>query len=118
MERLFKLGRLLDYYGDFLTGRQRDLLDAYVNENLSLAEIAEREGISRQGVRDGLVRAERQLTEMEARLGIAERNLRMDAQLEEIRRMSEAFSLTEEQRKRFNEALQKAFSILEDDDGV
>lgn len=118
MERLFELGRLLDYYGDFLTGRQRDLLDAYVNENLSLAEIAEREGISRQGVRDGLVRAERQLKEMEARLGVAGRNLRMDAQLECIRRMAEDFTLTDDQRTRFNAALDKAFSILEDDDGV
>lgn len=118
MERLFELGRLLDYYGDFLTDRQRSLLDAYVNENLSLAELAEREGISRQGVRDGLVRAERQLTEMENRLGIAGRNLRMDAQLSRIRAMAETFDLTEAQRNSFDEALNRAFSILEDDNGI
>ena len=54
MEKHVELGCLLDYYGALLTERQRALLEEQVSEDCSLAEIAEREGISRQGVRDAL----------------------------------------------------------------
>lgn len=64
---------LLDFYGDMLTPKQRDVVDCYYNEDLSLAEIAEEKGITRQGVRDAVKRAEQQLLEMEERLGLAER---------------------------------------------
>ena len=55
MDRLIKLGQLCDYYGALLTERQRKLLSQYADENLSLAEIAELEGVSRQAVRDGKI---------------------------------------------------------------
>lgn len=64
---------LLDFYGDMLTSKQRDFLDFYYNDDLSLAEIAENIGITRQGVRDAIKRAESQLAEMEERLGFVER---------------------------------------------
>lgn len=49
---------LLDFYGDMLTAKQRDFINLYYNDDLSLAEIAENEGITRQGVRDAIKRAE------------------------------------------------------------
>ena len=52
---------LLDFYGDMLTEKQRDFLGYYYNDDLSLSEIAENEGITRQGVRDSIKRAEAQL---------------------------------------------------------
>ena len=52
---------LLDFYGDMLTAKQRDFINLYYNDDLSLAEIAENEGITRQGVRDAIKRAEGQL---------------------------------------------------------
>lgn len=61
MENTVELGMLLAHYGALLTARQRKLLELYVNEDYSLAEIAEREGISRQGVHDALKRAKEQL---------------------------------------------------------
>lgn len=64
---------LLDFYGDMLTDKQREVIECYYNEDLSLAEIAEEKGITRQGVRDGIKRAEQQLLEMEERLGLAKR---------------------------------------------
>lgn len=64
---------LLDFYGDMLTEKQRDFISYYYNDDLSLAEIAENAGISRQGVRDAIKRAEAQLTEMEDRLGFVKR---------------------------------------------
>ena len=49
---------LFDFYGEMLTEKQKDVIDLYYNEDLSLAEIAEHEGISRQGVRDNIKRGE------------------------------------------------------------
>ena len=60
---------LLDYYGEMLTPKQRTFLDYYYNDDLSLAEIAENEGITRQGVRDSIKRAENLLYDMENKLG-------------------------------------------------
>lgn len=75
---------LLDFYGDMLTAKQRDFLDYYYNDDLSLSEIAENEGITRQGVRDAIKRAEGQLYEMEERLGHARLWDEMKKGLEEI----------------------------------
>ena len=54
---------LLDFYGDMLTAKQRDFINLYYNDDLSLAEIAENEGITRQGVRDAIKLDEGQLFE-------------------------------------------------------
>ena len=67
---------LFDFYGELLTERQKELFALYYNEDLSLAEIAENYGISRQGVRDVIVRAEAAMSEIEDRTGIIRRFLR------------------------------------------
>ena len=68
---------LLDFYGDMLTEKQREMVEYYYNDDLSLSEIAENQGITRQGVRDAIMRAQSQLREMEDRLGLARRFHRM-----------------------------------------
>lgn len=75
---------LLDFYGDVLTERQREVMEQYYNDDLSLAEIADNFGITRQGVRDSIKRAESQLLEMEERLGLVKRFRTVRAQLSEI----------------------------------
>ena len=75
---------LLDYYGELLTPRQRECYELHYNDDLSLSEIAENEGITRQGVRDAIKRAEGQLLEMEARLGVAKRFREMRESLNQI----------------------------------
>jgi len=72
-EKNYKISYLLDFYGNILTEKQRDAIDLYYNEDLSLAEIAEHVGITRQGVRDAIKRGEETLVEMEGKLGFAER---------------------------------------------
>lgn len=64
---------LLDCYGSLLTERQRALLWGYYNEDLSLTELAEPLGISRQAVHDSIRRGERLLREFEEQMHIAER---------------------------------------------
>lgn len=88
---------LLDFYGDMLTPKQREFLDLYYNEDLSLAEIAANVGITRQGVRDAIKRAECQLIEMEARLKLVDRFKEVQKGLEEI--MECATRISAENRK-------------------
>lgn len=64
---------LFDFYGELLTPRQREFFDLYYNEDLSLSEIAENNGITRQGVRDVIVRAENTMQELEDKTGIIRR---------------------------------------------
>ena len=52
VEKDLKIGWLLDFYSAFLTRNQKSVLDLYYNMDYSLAEIAEKEGITRQGVLD------------------------------------------------------------------
>ncbi|MBQ2546370.1 MAG: DNA-binding protein [Clostridia bacterium] len=61
---------LLDAYGALLTERKRELLDYYYNEDYSLSEIAELTGLSRQGVRDGIKKAEEELYTLEETLSL------------------------------------------------
>ena len=68
-----EMSLLFDFYGETLTEKQRELFDLYYNEDLSLSEIAFHAGITRQGVRDGIKRAEHALQEMEGRLGLVAR---------------------------------------------
>ena len=69
-----KISLLLDFYGEVLTDKQREVVGFYYNDDLSLAEIAEHAGISRQGVRDAIKRGENTLLFMEEKLGLAARD--------------------------------------------
>ena len=65
---------LYDYYGDLLTDRQKECFELRYYQDLSLGEIGEELGISRQGVHDNLCRAEALLRNMEAKTGCAGRD--------------------------------------------
>lgn len=81
MAKDLKVSYLLDFYGEMLTDIQREVVSAYYNEDLSLAEIAEGREITRQGVRDAIKRAEQQLLDMEEKLGLAARFTEMQEAL-------------------------------------
>ena len=66
-----EISLLYDFYGELLTEKQQEVIELYYNEDLSLAEIAAHSGITRQGVRDSIKRAEFQLLEFEQLLGLA-----------------------------------------------
>ncbi len=72
-EKDLKIGFLLDFYGDVLTERKRTVLDYYYNDDLSLSEIAEELGVSRQAVRELIGKAGDELRFLEEKLGLAAR---------------------------------------------
>ncbi|MBR5804522.1 MAG: hypothetical protein IKY03_00095 [Clostridia bacterium] len=74
MKDLFEFSELLDQYGGLLTDHQREIACQYVYEDFSLFEISERTGISRQGVRDCLNKAEKTLRHYESVLGLVKKN--------------------------------------------
>lgn len=75
---------LFDYYGDLLTERQRSCVDMRYNQDLSLSEIAEELGVSRQGVYDNLSRAEALLRNMEEKTGCVQRAIETRKAVREI----------------------------------
>ena len=85
----YRMTMLFDFYGDILTDRQKEFYDLYYNEDLSLGEVAENYGITRQGVRDVIVRAENILTDLEDKTGLIKRFHTMRAQLEQVARDAE-----------------------------
>lgn len=84
MAKNLEISFLLDFYGSMLTEKQRIVIEYYYNDDLSLAEIADNQGITRQGVRDSIKRAETQLLELEACLGLAKKFQEMRVGLEQI----------------------------------
>ena len=73
MEGRREQSMLLDFYGELLTDKQRECFDLHYNEDLSLSEIAEQLGISRQGVWDNIRRAESAMREIEEKTGLIRR---------------------------------------------
>lgn len=84
VDKKVKIGLLFSFYRNMLTDRQIECIDLYYNEDLSLAEISEHLGITRQGVRDNIKRAEHTMYDTEERLGLASRFLGISEKLEKI----------------------------------
>ena len=98
-EKNLNVGYLLDFYGDLLTDRKKSVLEMYYNEDYSLAEIADEIGISRQGVRNLIKKAEVELFFYEEKLGLAARLLEVEAYADSLCRLAENHSLPEDLRK-------------------
>ena len=82
MAKDLSISALLDFYGPFLSEKQRNLLYHYYNEDLSLSEIAENEQITRQAVRDLIKRGELQLKKYEEECGWCQNVLALQAILD------------------------------------
>ena len=112
MDEAYYRTMLFDFFGELLTDKQREYFDLHYNEDLSLSEIAESEGISRQGVWDIIRRAEAGLRRYESRTGLvgrfaAQRRIadRMERKLEELsaRLSGEDKALAEDIRRELQE---------------
>lgn len=111
-EKNLEIGYLLDFYGDVLPERRRDIMDLYYNDDLSLAEIAEQMGITRQAVRDSIKKTEQELFFYEEKLGLRRKLTEAESRAETALALCRAAgdrvspALTEEL-----EALRRAVSV-------
>lgn len=77
-EKNMRIAYLLDFYEDLLDPHIQGVMRAYYDDDLSLAEVAEGEGISRQGVRHLIKKGEDALEFYESKLGLARRHEELD----------------------------------------
>lgn len=104
LDRKVELAWLAAFYGGMLTDKQRQVLHLHCEEDMSLGEIAQEAGVSRQGVHDMLTRTAAKLFDMEDKLGMAARFTRMGEGMEQCR--------TALREKRYDEAEQLLDALI------
>lgn len=90
MENIVKLGMLYDFYGELLTPHQKEVYEDLVYNDLSVSEIAQSYGISRQGAHDLIKRCNNILSEYEEKLRLVEKFLRIKNKIESLDTLSDA----------------------------
>jgi predicted DNA-binding protein YlxM (UPF0122 family) len=91
---------LADFYGELLDEHTRAVIIAYYDDDLSLSEIADGEGISRQGVRHIIKKGEEQLDAFESRIGLARRHEELSALTEKLSSEAKALLSSEDENVR------------------
>ena len=107
-EKDWNISYLLDFYREILSEKTRSVMEMYYNEDLSLSEIAEQIGISRQGVRDIVKKTEEELFFWEEKLGLAKRDLELRGRAERI------LSLLQREQNLSSELTSEIRALLED----
>ena len=122
MDKNVRICLLFSFYRNMLTKRQIDCVDLYYNEDLSLAEISELLGITRQVVRDNIKRAENTMNDTEERLGlvskflgISEKLAKIDDIIREIEKSPNVRYLSDDIKHKINDILMIIGSINDDE---
>ena len=110
MDDTFLRTMLFDFYGDLLTEKQRECYDLHFNQDLSLQEIAEQYGASRQAVWDLVRRAESALREIEEKTGLVARAVQRRTKVRELLALVERLPESEKMKALLREKLE----LLED----
>ncbi len=100
MEKIVEQGLLYDFYGELLTEHQKKIYEDVVYNDLSLAEIAKENGISRQGVHDLVRRCDRSLQEYEDKLHLVERFLKIKNRISGLEKLADDTEITREELMR------------------
>lgn len=90
MEEKVRDGLLFDFYGDLLSEKQKNIYRAYAYEDLSLSEMADEFGMTRQGISETIHRATKNLREYEERLGLEAQYRQVKALAEDIEASDDA----------------------------
>lgn len=96
MEKIVEQGLLYDFYGELLTDHQRKIYEDVVYNDLSLTEIAEENGISRQGVHDLVRRCNHILQDYEDKLHLVERFMKIRSRVEHLKKLANHPEMTRE----------------------
>ncbi|MDD4568520.1 MAG: YlxM family DNA-binding protein [Tepidanaerobacteraceae bacterium] len=119
MDNITKLNLLFDYYGGFLTNKQQDIFELYYLNDLSLGEIAENNGITRQGVYDILRRSQHILYNFEEKLGMVSKYFSRKKEIEEILILLEELKqgLSSDYDKKYKVVYNRVVSLLKEGGG-
>ena len=98
MNEILEQGLLYDFYGELLTSHQKEIYEQFVLEDLSLGEIANEAGISRQGVHDLVKRCQRTLEGYEKKLHLVEKFLSIQEKIREIDKVLDSYESKEEMK--------------------
>lgn len=112
LKKTVEVTLLFDYYGRLLTEKQQKIFALYYFQDLSLAEVAEKLQISRQGVHDHLQRGEKILSEYENKLGQANRAGKIRRKLDEILALLESNSISNRKVKTISNKVKKIKQLL------
>ena len=114
MEEILEQALLYDFYGELLNDHQKEVYEQFILEDLSLSEIAEAQGISRQGVHDLVKRCQKALEGYESRLHLVGRFLSIREKVREMEALLEGAELTgENQEELLRQFRELSGSILE-----
>lgn len=117
MEKIFEQGLLYDFYGELLTEHQRSIYEDAVYNDMSLGEIAQEYGISRQGVHDLIRRCDRILQEYEEKLQLVHKFARAKDKVGRILELAEELELKDEDvqsHKRLSEIKQVSADLMKE----
>lgn len=95
MERIFEQTLLYDFYGELLTAHQQNIYEDAVYNDMSLSEIAEERGISRQGVHDLIKRCDKILQDYESKLHLVEKFMGAKEKIREIESLTQVDGIAE-----------------------
>ncbi len=113
LKKTIKITMLFDFYGSLLTEKQQQIIKSYFYNDLSLSEIADNIGISRQGVYDHLHRSEENLEDYEAKLGLLEKYNRIRKNINDLEDMMiDKNILKNDQNQDLRKKLESIKSIL------
>ncbi|MBS4957510.1 putative DNA-binding protein [Clostridium sp.] len=107
MEDRVEISLLMDYYGSLLTEKQKNIMELYYNEDLSLAEIAELNNTSRQAIHDLIKRCYKQFLAYESKLNLLEKSLEREEKIAKfLDEVNEKYSLMDEDYINYKETLE------------
>lgn len=112
MDKIIERGLLFDFYGELLTNHQQKIYSEAVFNDLSLSELSEEEGISRQGIHDLIKRCDKSLQEYEDKLGLIKRFQQIKTEIENIGAIIESNKNLDDASKQ--ELKSRLISIVED----
>ena len=107
MEDRVEISLLMDYYGSLLTEKQKNIMELYYNEDLSLAEIAELNNTSRQAIHDLIKRCYKQFLAYESKLNLLQKYFEKEKKIINLlEKINEKYSLSNEDYTSYKEALE------------
>lgn len=114
VDEILEQALLYDFYGELLTDHQKEIYEQFILEDLSLSEIAESRGISRQGVYDLVRRCQKILEGYEAKLHLVGRFLTIKEKVHEMESLLDSYEPEkEEQKELFRQLRSLSVSVLE-----